>query len=53
MLLDSEKVKNKVDGIESLKKDSVKKSKVSGLRHLWAVFASFKTSRFCFVGLIS
>lgn len=29
MLLDSEKVKNKVDGIESLKKDSVKKSKVS------------------------
>ncbi|XP_027940372.1 uncharacterized protein LOC114194387 isoform X2 [Vigna unguiculata] len=38
MLLDSEKVKNKVDGIESLKKDSVKKSKVSvkqGIRRQW------------------
>ncbi|ESW32662.1 hypothetical protein PHAVU_001G006800 [Phaseolus vulgaris] len=38
MLLDSEKVKNKVDGMEYLKKDSVKKSKVSvkqGMRRQW------------------
>ncbi|KAG2390545.1 uncharacterized protein HKW66_Vig0220490 [Vigna angularis] len=35
MLLDSEKVKNKVDGIESLKKDSVKKSKKQGIRRQW------------------
>ncbi|XP_047174974.1 uncharacterized protein LOC124842516 isoform X2 [Vigna umbellata] len=35
MLLDSEKAKNKVDGIESLKKDSVKKSKKQGIRRQW------------------
>ncbi|CAJ1972546.1 unnamed protein product [Sphenostylis stenocarpa] len=38
MLLDSEKDKHKADGIESLKKDSVKKSKVSvkqGMRRQW------------------
>ncbi|KAG4955202.1 hypothetical protein JHK87_040796 [Glycine soja] len=35
MLLDSEKVKHKMDGIESLKKDSVKKSKVSVKQGMW------------------
>ncbi|RDY13011.1 hypothetical protein CR513_02127, partial [Mucuna pruriens] len=39
MLLDSEKVKHKMDGIESLKKECVKKSKVSvkqGMRRDWS-----------------
>ncbi|KAK7382954.1 hypothetical protein VNO78_28618 [Psophocarpus tetragonolobus] len=39
MLLDSEKKKHKMDGIESLKKDSVKKSKVNakqGMRQDWS-----------------
>ncbi|KAH1095711.1 hypothetical protein GYH30_040812 [Glycine max] len=36
MLLDSEKVKHKMDGIESLKKDSVKKSKKQGMWRDWS-----------------
>lgn len=36
MLLDSVKVKHRMDGIESLRKDSVKKSKKQGMRCDWS-----------------